>query len=108
MPLISPTDDDHARRLSWIRNGKAPKDVLGKPPYYYNVGYNGDSPTGHHQRAKHSKKTLPSILSPHMMPDFPDAGEDLDSREHGFSAFTKSQIMDNDTQTNFNIVDYHG
>ena len=41
-----------------------------------------------------------------MLPDFPDAGETTDSVDHGFSAFTKSQIMDNDTQTNFNIVDY--
>ena len=60
-------------------------------------------------RNKKSKKTLPAILSNHyhmMLPDFPDAGETTDSVDHGFSAFTKSQIMDNDTQTNFNIVDY--
>ena len=40
------------------------------------------------------------------MPEFKDAAEDTESADRGLSAFTKSQNMDNDTQTNFNIIDY--
>ena len=73
-------------------------DQLGdRPPYASN-----------RHKDKKSKKTLPSIMPRMMIPDFPDAGDTTDSVDRGFSAFTKSQIMDNDTQTNFNIIDYDG
>ena len=49
-------------------------------------------------------------MHPNMMgilyPDFLDAAEATDSGERGFSAFTRSQNMDMDTQTNFNIIEY--
>lgn len=45
-------------------------------------------------------------ISSFPIPEFIDAAEATDSGERGFSAFTKSQNMDNDTQTNFNIIDY--
>ena len=41
-----------------------------------------------------------------LVPEFIDAAEETDSGGRGLSAFTKSQNMDIDTQTNFNIIDY--
>ncbi len=38
--------------------------------------------------------------------NFTDAAEVKDGNERGISAFATSQIMDIDTQTNFNIIDY--
>ena len=107
MPL-SPIDDEQARRMSLLRNGKGPPERLGRPPYY-NETNNGDSPTGksNHPKSKFSKRHLPSILAGRIT-EFPESGDTTESVERGFSAFTKSQIMDNDTQTNFNIVDYNG
>ena len=41
-----------------------------------------------------------------MIPEFIDAADAIRRGERGFSAFTRSQNMDIDTQTNFNIIDY--
>ena len=41
-----------------------------------------------------------------LIPEFTDAADAIGRGERGFSAFTRSQNMDIDTQTNFNIIDY--
>ena len=41
-----------------------------------------------------------------LIPEFIDAADAVCRGERGFSAFTRSQNMDIDTQTNFNIIDY--
>ena len=56
------------------------------------------------QSPRNNQVPLYTISS--FIPEFIDAIEATDSGERGFSAFTKSQNMDNDTQTNFNIIDY--
>lgn len=55
---------------------------------------------------KKNKKGLPSLVYNGQPLNFLDAALATTEGDRGLSAFTKSQNMDIDTQTNFNINEY--